>query len=53
MRTATSTYITSFYSTLYKLLRPGYKSTISKDIVLAIFIIIVQFRASGSTYSSY
>jgi hypothetical protein len=40
MKTAASTYITSSYSTLYELLRPGYRSTISKDIVLAIFITI-------------
>jgi hypothetical protein len=50
---ATSTYITSSYSTLYRLLRPEYRSTASKDIVLAIFITIVQFRVSGSTYGSY
>jgi hypothetical protein len=41
MRITASTYITSFYSTLYELLRPEYKSTISKNIVLAIFITIV------------
>jgi hypothetical protein len=40
MRIATSTYIISSYSTLYKLLKPRYRSPISKDIVLAIFTII-------------
>jgi hypothetical protein len=53
MRIATSIYITSSYSTLYELLRPGYGSTISKGIVLAIFITIARFRASGFTYGSY
>jgi hypothetical protein len=38
---ATNTYITSSYSTLYRLLKPGYRSIINKDIVLAIFTIIV------------
>jgi hypothetical protein len=41
IRIATSIYIISFYNTLYKLLKLGYRNTISKDIILAIFIIIV------------
>jgi hypothetical protein len=41
MRIATSTYIISSYNTLYGLLRPGYRSIISKDIILAIFTTIV------------
>jgi hypothetical protein len=53
MRIATSIYIISSYSILYKLLRSGYRSPINKNIVLAIFTIIAQFRASGSIYSSY
>jgi hypothetical protein len=53
MRIATRTYITSSYSTLYRLLRPGYRSPINKDIILAIFTTIAQFRISGSTYGFY
>jgi hypothetical protein len=53
MRTAASTYITSSYSTLYELLRPGYRSPISKGIVLAVFTTIAQFQVSSSIYGSY
>jgi hypothetical protein len=40
MRIATSIYIISSYSTLYELLRPGYRSPISKGIILVIFTTI-------------
>jgi hypothetical protein len=40
IKIATSTYITSSYNTLYKLLKLKYKSAISKGIILAIFTII-------------
>jgi hypothetical protein len=43
MRIIINTYIISFYNTLYKLLKLEYKSTISKNIILIIFIIIVRF----------